>query len=422
MLTDSTRAAITPFWHRIPRFFLYPLHPSALVVLLGSVALFAVLPVSLLGALLRVVLGIFFVKYCFEVLEQTSEGRLRPPALTSELFTQRYEMPFKLWAVLLVLGVAQIVLERALGAWAAVLFGLLLNVAYPAVIMVLATSGSLRTALDPSVVGGMMFRIGWPYLVLVAFLLLLSGGVFGLVALLGKRVSIEALLAITGVGLLYFTLIMFNLMGYVVYQYHEALGLSAPQAEGLPAEEPHLEQFRRFMAEEKHAAALEELRDVLNQRWGDLELHRMFHKLAKLIEQKDLLVRHGREFLAVLLEQNRLREAMEIYQDLVAADPSFRPALPDQYLPIAQMLRDSRQPKLAVALINGFHKRFPDSALTVPLYLLAAKIFHEDLADDARATQILRFLSQQYPRHASIGAVTHYLRLLEGSPIGRQPA
>ena len=208
-------------------------------------------------------------------------------------------------------------------------------------------------------------------------------------------------------------------MGYLLYQYHEELGFRPQLAEEPEDHDPELERFRTFVAEQKYAAALEELRDVLSRRWGELELHRQAHKLAKLIEDHATLVRHGRQYLEVLLQGNRVREAMDIYKDLVAVEPGFRPDKPEQYLPIAQILRDSRQPQLAIALLNGFHKRFPQSPETPTLYLLAARIFHEDLGEDDKARQILGFVSKQFPDHPQSGAVDHYQRILAA---GSKPA
>lgn len=319
------------------------------------------------------------------------------------------------------LGLLNYALAQALGEWAVAVFGLVVNLALSASMMVLATTSSLRSALNPSIVFGLIFRIGWPYLALVAFLTLLSGSTWALVAFLAQRVEPQALLVITGLSFMYFTVIMFHLMGYVVYQYHERLGITPTQAEEAEPQDPELEQFRGFMAEGKYAAALEELRNIVPRRWGALELHRLVHKLAKLTNNQEVLLRHGEQYIGVLLEQNRVREAMEIYQDLVAAKPQFRPALADQHLPIAQMLRDSRLPKEAITLINGFHKRFPASELTPALYLLAARIFHDDLNDDAKAGQILRFVAAQYPSHGLIGSVQHYLRVL-GGPQGGDAA
>ena len=416
-MLEVSRKAITPFWNRIPQFFLYPLKPAALTVLVGVVVLFAVLPMSFFGWLLRLVLMVFFTKYCYEVLEQTSEGRLRPPQLSSDLLTQRYELPFKQVGIFIVLGLISVALAQSLGEWAAGIFTFVTNIALAASIMVLATTSSLISALNPSLVFGLIARVGWPYLALVGLLMLLPGGTLAITGLLAERVSPLVLLAIIGFSAMYFSVISFHLMGYVLYQYHERLGFTPTEVEDEDQDDPELELFRQFMREQNYPAALEELRGLLNRRWGDLELHRTTHKLAKLMQNKDTLIRHGREYLGVLLERNRIREAMEVYQDLTAAEPSFRPELPDQYLPIAQMLRESRRPKPAVGLINGFHTRFPDSEQTPALYLLVAKIFHEDLGDDARAGQILRFVAKQYPGHGLTGTVEHYLRVIEATKV-----
>lgn len=411
-MLPPTRKAIAPFWNRIPRFFLYPLYPSGAVVLTGVLVLMAVLPLSLIGMLLRLVVLLFFNKYCFEVLAQTAEGRLRPPALDLELLTQGYEMPFKQFGVFITLSAASYGVTAALGAWAGALFGLLTNLALPAILMVLAVSGSLLTALAPHTVGGLIWRIGWPYLILVAFLVLLTGGMAAVPVLLGEVLSPQALIAVAALAMLYGSVIIFNMMGYVVYQYHDALGLHATEDDDA---DPAFADFQRFMAEQNYPAALEELRNLLPARWEDLELHRRLHKLAALIGNTDVLLRHAREFIPLLRERGRIREAMDIFRTCVGVEPSFRPNRAEDYLPIAQMLRESRQPRLAIALINGFHKRFPDSPETPALYLLAARLFHEELGDAAQAIRILRYTLGAFPDHALCEPIKRYLNVLKAT-------
>lgn len=414
-MLEGTRKAITPFWNRIPRFFIYPLYPAGAVILIAVLVLLVALPVNLVGMLLRAVVLLFFNKYCFEVLAQTAEGRLQPPALNADLFNQGYGLPFKQFAVFFVLGACNVGLSLLLGAWAGMVFTLTANLALPAILMVLAVSGSLTAALTPTTVFGLIWRIGWPYLILFAFLSLLSGGVTAVMALLADKVNPQTLLAAGGVTFLYVSVVTFNMMGYVVYQYHDALGLDVGGDEA-EEQDPALADYRRFMSEQNYPAALEELRNLLPQRWEDLETHRLLHKLAGLVGNTDVLLRHGKEFIPILLDRGRTREAVDIYRACIAADPGFRPGRAEDYLPIAQMLRDARQAKQAVALINGFHKRFPNHEQTPPLYLLVAKLFHEELDDPEQARRILSFTRRVFPQHRMTSSIDRYLALLDSAP------
>jgi hypothetical protein len=422
-MLDTSRQAITPFWNRIPRFFLYPLHLRVLPLLLGLLLPMMLLPAGLFGLLLRLVIVLFFVKYCLAILADTAEGRLQPPPLNSGLFMQGYSMPFKLLAIYVVLGIAQYQLSVVLGLWAVSMVGLLGNLLLPAMIMSLAVSSSLIAALTPTTVFSLIWRIGWPYLVLYVFINLLYGIVGGLLMLLQDALPLMALLTVLAFAMMYVSVIAYNVMGYVMYQYADALGLVTLAPDDDDGHGELLADYRRFMAEENYPAALEELRSLVNRNWQDLELHRLLHKMAKLVSNHDILLRHGQEFIPILLDAGHIREATEVYRSCVAADKSFRPNRPLDYQPIAQMLRDSGQARQAIVLINGFHKRFPKHDATPGLYMLAAQAFHADIGDEAQARKILNYTVSAFPQHALRPSIERYLTILTtGTPLPSAPS
>lgn len=412
-MTLRAHRAITPFWNRIPRFFLYPLQPRGLLVLLAVAVPLIALPLSFLGLLLRLPLLLGFIKYNLQVLAESSEGQLQPPPLGAVLASDGYSMPLKLFAIYIVLGTLQDVLARLTDSWLLLgLAGLLANLVLPAMIMVLAVSGSLLAALTPSTVSGLILRIGWPYLALYGLLTMLGSSVGGLLLLASQQLELQALVALGVVATLYIMVIAHHLMGYVVYQYQEALGYSTqPESDADPAQS----DYQRFMQEQNYPAALQELRHLVNNRWDDLELHRRLHKLAALVPDRDLLLRHGQAFIPLLRQQKLIREATEVYRACQAVDPQFRPSEAEDYLPIAQMLRESRQPQAAIGLLNGFHRRFPASEQIPALYLLAARIFHEDLDNREQARRILRYCHSTFPQHHLHAAIERQLSLLDAT-------
>lgn len=409
---DSPRQAITPFWNRIPRFFIYPLHVRSLPLLLGLLLLLILLPAGPIGMFLRLGLALFFVKYCLAILADTAEGSLKPPILNGELYLQGYSMSFKLMAIYIVLAVAQYQLSATLGLWSVGLVSLLSNLLLPAMFMTLAVSGSLIAALTPTTVLGLIWRIGWPYLVLYAFVNLLYSIVGGLLMLLQDALPVQALLAVLAFATMYVSVIAYHVMGYVMFQYADALGLSVITDDEDDEKQAMLADFRRFMAEENYPAALEELRTLVNRHWQNLDLHRRLHRLAKLVANHDILLRHGQEFIPLLLDAGFNREAADVYRNCVSADKTFRPNRPLDYQPIAQMLQDSGESRLAISLINGFHKRFPNHDATPGLYMLAAQMFHSDIGDEAQAQKILRYTLSAFPHHALRPSIERYLTIL----------
>src|SRR5699024_846191 len=150
----------------------------------------------------RLVVLLFFIKYGLTVLAETAEGRLQPPPLSSDLFMQGYAMPFKLFGMYLILGAIQYALASTLGVWAGSAFGLLINLLAPAMSMVLAISGSLMAALSPATVFALIWRIGWPYLALLAFVSLLWGVVAGTLMLV-ETLPLEAVLTLLVCSVMY---------------------------------------------------------------------------------------------------------------------------------------------------------------------------------------------------------------------------
>ena len=75
---------IVPFWSRLPRFFLYPLHFGAVALILVSMALAYVAQYTFFVFGLLGLISIGFVRYGYAVLENTARGHLTADHLFGE--------------------------------------------------------------------------------------------------------------------------------------------------------------------------------------------------------------------------------------------------------------------------------------------------------------------------------------------------
>ena len=71
----------TPFWRRLPSFFLYPMQMGSMLRIagysvFGGIAMFIQ---NTFGGLLYFILWIVFLKYAFVVMERTSNGQFDEP-------------------------------------------------------------------------------------------------------------------------------------------------------------------------------------------------------------------------------------------------------------------------------------------------------------------------------------------------------
>ena len=399
---------ITPFWQRIPLFFRYPLHLEPLLymaVLSLATLLGFVLPIPSPLDHLIVHLGVWlaFIRYAYKTLDQTAQGLLTPEQHLFYDAGERANLPYKQFGIFMVAGFA-ISLAGLLGNFAVGLAMAFFVLSMPASIMILSITQSFWAGLNPFASVHMMRIIGLPYLGLCVFLFLLSGSQGILQMELVPRVPAWLMLPSLNIVAMYFTLIMFNMMGYVVYQYHAMLGVEvsaeAPAAAGAASA---VDAIGQLIAAGQIDEALELAYEAQRTAPDDLSAHGRYHKLLLLAGRDDRAVSHARTYLALLLQKGRGEQALDLYREMVARDAVFAPEQPAQLLQLAEAARRRREYPQALALIKGFDKRFPRHPEIPAVYLFAASVLCENLRQDASARQILEAILTRYPDHPVSG-------------------
>jgi hypothetical protein len=393
---------VQPFWHRLPNFFLYPFQPRVLLVFAGLVAATAVTgTLPLIGAIVvSIVLSLFLTKYGLNILARTAEGRLDAPPLDGETLLQGYELPFKLMAIFIVMGVAAAFVATTFG-WVVLIFVFLALFLLPASIMTLAFTGSLGQAIHPGELFRMVRATGWGYVALLGCLFLLNGGSSTALHWLGAELPPDQLVLLSSLLQYYFMFVMFHLMGYLLYQYHDRLGYQ-PDAIAEVADEtdPERQVIQDFIDADNHSAAITELKRLVRRNPNDLELRMWLHRLARTAADDQTLLTHAGGLIEDLIDTGRVRDATEVYRACQDIDAEARPARAADYLPLARMMVDANEPDRALKLANGFHRNFPDSDETPRLYFLVAQIMADHRKQPEKACAVLDFISRNFP-HAS---------------------
>lgn len=411
---------VTPFWQRLPQFFRYPLHPEPLLYMgfLSLATLLAfVIPVPSPFDYLIVLLGVWlaFIRYAYKTLDQTAQGLLTPDQHQTRDDPERVNLPYKQFAIFLVVSTILGFAEAGGG----LLFGIALIfcvLALPASVMILSITRSFWAGLNPLAAIGMMRVVGMPYLGLCAFLFLLSASQEMLQMALLPKLPGWLLLPMLNFVAMYFTLIMFNLMGYVVYQHHHLLGVdisTSAAAAGGKAESTDADAIGRLIGAGQIDEALELAYEAQRVAADDVAAHGRYHKLLALAGHDDRLLSHSKRYLSLLLQKGQDDEALVLYRDMLARNADFTPDLPAQLLRLAEAARRRRDFTGALALIKGFDKRFPRHADIPAVYLFAARVLCENLRQDASARQILGVLLTRYPEHASTAEAQQLLAVLD---------
>jgi tetratricopeptide (TPR) repeat protein len=417
---------ITAFWHRIPQFFLYPLRlrPLLFMLVLSGLALLGIfLPV--LGAVVWVGVALAFLRYAYSILERTAYGVLS----SSEYYVSYLgrNRPWKQLLVLVLYSVLVGVIGFFFGRITALIAAYALLLLLPANVMVLAVTDSFFASLNPIALGAVILAIGWPYAVLYGFLVALStaseGALYLLYMAMGRNLAILPAIAFSQ---MYFTLISFNMMGYVIYQYHEALGVplrkAAPRlATAVPDRvrdvlrrpetlEPHLQEL---VLDGRTQDASDMLYELMRKDPENVELHERLHRLGHSSGNARLLGRHGGIYIALLLKQDRAMRAVEVLQRCRGADPAFHMLEDTQQIALARAARRVGRNELAAELLEDFEQTYRSSPHRPEAYLLAAEILNESFQAPAEARRLLEEIVRTYPRNPVAAQAQAYLESID---------
>jgi len=406
-MTEQT-PAIPPYWTRLGGFFLYPLSMEPLLACcgFGLLAGFATMLFVPANFILEIVLLVATVRYGYKVLERTARGYLDDAMTFIDSAHGGKYLPYKQFVVIAVglsiCGYAASVAGPHLGMVLLVLFALLL----PANTMVLAVTNDLGDSMSPPRLWALMHGIGMPYLGLCACLLLLSSSSGGLLGLLLPLVPKALVGVVAGFLGAYFMIVMFRLMGYALYQYHDVLGLAVDigferQATALAPPDPARQratQTATLLKEGRYDEAIALARGEVNEQPGDLAANQRLHRLLLAVPgQETAMQAHASGWLPTLLRNGQGRQATEMLEAIWQQNPDYQPATAGLILHLATAMLEARRYEGVARLIKGFDRRFPGHADTAPIYVLGARLLIEHKRDEAQARRVLEAVRQHYP-------------------------
>lgn len=395
----NNKRRIEPFWNRIPAFFLYTLRPAplTLTVVFGLVSFFLPYP---FWPVYLLIYGLM-TKYALEVLIRTSEGEMEPPPLSQEVLSDNFGLVFKLLGIYL-LAILFLV-SLAFKGWLVLVQGLGIAILFllPAMTMVLASTNSLLAAINPGLLVGMIVRVGWSYLGLYVLLLAVYLAESNAKGLLLNLVGPTAVLPILVTVSFSFSVLAYHMMGYLLYEHHEALGISQRHADetAIDPTEAKLEQFQTFMEQGMTDAAKAELIGRVKDEPRNPALRRKLGAFLMVHGTEEDKVKYVSYILPILIENGQANEAAKTYLELVPGNPAFSLKRADYYLALIHALNGLGQGKLAFGLAKNIHKRFPKDTEVADIYIEMAELLSQKFSRDDLALQMLGYVLKSFPQH-----------------------
>jgi hypothetical protein len=400
---------------QLPYILIYPLQGHALPLII----IFSFLLWITLGNALAVVLFFTMIagtlKYAYSVLEETMLGYAMPPPLTFEIWSPTNLRPVKqLLYLLLIFGIASLIQTYA-GNLLALLFLIFGIFFMPASAVIIANQNNLLAALNPLKLSVLIYQIGISYLV-ISFLftlnVVLSLPIFLMMPLVGQILP-EIGLTINGFFLLllimldmYLLLMVFHLLGFVVYHRRDSLGFEvvfSPEREEEAQQQAQNKQIEILLDEiywltrqqGQEQAAVELLLAKLPEFNERLDIqHRLFERTC-VWETKQVALVHGQYYLNLLLQKKQFAIALTVYQTCLTLDAQFEPKTPYQILPLAKQACQEKQYPFALSLLEKFLAHYPNHVDNVEAKLLMAQLLAEQSRQVKEAKVIMASLLKE---------------------------
>ena len=432
---------IEPFWKRFPQIFQYPFYlHSVILILVLSILQVAFAGFSWMGLILQLVCLGVLLTYANLVLYASSHGNLRPPDFDVQTISANFSIVFKQMAIYIIFAVLGYNIATLLfpiigpGATIGVLALYILGLMFllPAIIIMLAVTKSLFAAILPHVFIRLAWRIGWPYLALCFFLILLSLAPVAAANFLNPILAPKVLWPIVTILSSYYLIVSYHLMGYILFQYHEKAGYkvdfdgdqdaassrSSSVAPVSPDEDEKSQLLNRiniFIKDGDYDSAITLIeRDAFGHDMDPVMAERYYH-LLKLRERSSDMASFGRYYLRQIQKTGHAEKIAQVFLDCRGINPDFISDDADLLYLSAKSLNEMRQYHPAVSAFLEFSERYPDHPLIPNAYFFTAKLLYEKLGNGKQAMRILHHLAEKYPFHENAGFVQSYLRQVKNT-------
>lgn len=370
---------VEPFWRRLKEAFKYPVNSNSmsLIVISSLISVFAMLMPFLW--ILSLVLYLFaagcIMKYSFTCLERTAMGEMKAPDVMEAyqggilLILQLVLMTI---AIGVIVGVAYYYLGAALGG----MLGLIALFTYPAILIRFAQTESMLEALNPFAALALVAAIGLPYGLLIIFMLIMMTSVGVLHEWIGALFPAVSYL-LQSIVSNYYTVVMFHLMGYMLFQYQEQLGYSARSDEDDDApsrtdQERMAAKIDVLLKEGDYEQVVKLYYQAFKQFPNEAVFFESFFDLLYVCKKAALMEDYGLTYLEFLNRKKRFDKLTPTFKQMLFVAPDYLPDSPALRVQLATLLKQQGDVKFAVKLLNGMHKLYPDfTGLPDAYYLLA---------------------------------------------------
>ncbi len=408
-----------PFWRRISTFFRYPLAKDPILLILLCTALPLLFQNLIMSLVLTIGLAAIQMRYLYGIIEQTADGKMTPPTLGTAFQGGGLSLLIQQLLVFISMVALEVFALHKGGALFGIIMLAFLVLIFPASVMLLALEKRAVDALNPIRLMGIIGAIGWPYFVLYGYLVLMFLSLGVAQEFIVLHIPETFAFPLLGLTSSYFLIVIFHMLGYLLFQYQYQLGYSADLAEETPlaANTEHGAQVQAAvdidisLKDGQYGRAVELMVQEMRRRPQDYAMLERLYQLLWALRDWGRLRDMVHPMLRMLLAQNRQEDAVRLIgklydeADFELADPLLR-------FNVAQVAHMIGEHRLVLRLLKDLHKDVPDFEFLPDAYVLMAKTLANALKDRTKALSYLKFVQQRFPDHAIQARLADYFESL----------
>ncbi len=373
---ESLGSAYTaePFWERLSETFRYPLTVPVMTLIVVLSAISGVLFfVPIVGAVAGLISAGILTKYSFQCLEETAAGNMSPPDL-SEAFSGGIVIIFKMIGLIILITAGGIGSYHYLGAGITGLLGALVVLSIPAFLINFALTDRVLASFAPQNILRIVSAVGLPYGILIGLLLLMSSSV-GLLSYMVFSGFEWASMILQSVISNFYMVVIFHLLGYVVFQYQEKLGFYARAQTGdAPIYRSEVERSRAkisvLIKEGDYEGVNRLYKKTLDRHGQDLSLNDEYFEFLTATGNKEDLPEFADDYMAYKLHKGHQAQLKRIYNQTRSVIPDFKPTSYEVRFTLAQDYASFGDYPAVIRLVNGMHQDCSDNQLLIKAYSL----------------------------------------------------
>jgi len=370
---------VSPFWRRLSETFKYPINRSSIsIIVITSIFLMLAMLIPF-GIILYLFAAGSMLKYSFTCLMLTAQGKMKAPH-AQNAYQDGIKLLFQLVIINAILALMVAAVAHYMGTALGGLLALFAIMAYPAILIRFALTGNMLAAINPLSALSLITAIGLPYGLLIAFILIMMTSVGVLHGWLGELLPTMSYLLQTIVSS-YYLLVVFHLMGYMLFQYQNELGFVARADDENKTKRSDVGRTEAKIDVMLKEGNYEQVVKLYTQAFERFPLQAKFYDkyfdFLYACKKKKLMTNYAPRYLDFYFKQKRVDKLSLAYKQILVLVPEYLPDSPAIRLQLAGLLKQQGDIKLVLPLINGMHKRYPEYLGLIEAYTLLAESLAE---------------------------------------------